>query len=265
MVAETPLLELRNITKTFPGVKALDNVSLAVRTGEVVALIGENGAGKSTLMNIVGGILQPDSGSVMLDGKAANIRNVSDAIDLGIGFIHQELNVLDNLSIAANVFLGREPLCFGPLKIINRRKMHEQTRPHLRRLGLDLPPDTLLSELSIASRQIVEIAKALSLSARLLIMDEPLSALDLQSRMETQQAILSIWRATGVSTLFVSHDIDEAIYLADRVVMLTRRPASVHKVLSVDLPRPRSPHMIEESSFGRLRSSAVAAFREILD
>jgi ribose transport system ATP-binding protein len=219
MVAKTPLLEAQNITKTFPGVKALDKVSLTVQAGEVVALIGENGAGKSTLMNIIGGILQPDSGSVRLDGKVANIRNVSDAIDLGIGFIHQELNVLDNLSIAANVFLGREPLCCGLLKIINRRKIREQTRPHLRRLGLGLPPDTPLGELSIASQQIVEIAKALSLNARLLIMDEPTSSLTLAETKRLFEVIRQL-RDEGVSIIYISHRLAEVKECADRVVVL---------------------------------------------
>jgi ribose transport system ATP-binding protein len=219
MVAKAPLLEAQNITKTFPGVKALDNVSLTVNAGEVVALIGENGAGKSTLMNIIGGIHQPDSGSLKIDGQSVTIRNVSDAIDLGIGFIHQELNVLDNLTIAANVFLGREPLCFGPLKIINRRRLRTQTEPYLKRLGLDTSPDTLLSELPIASQQIVEIAKALSLNARLLIMDEPTSSLTIAETKRLFEVIRQL-RDEGVSIIYISHRLSEVKECADRVVVL---------------------------------------------
>jgi len=219
MVAKAPLLEAQNITKTFPGVKALDNVSLTVSAGEVVALIGENGAGKSTLMNIIGGILQPDSGSLKINGQSVTIRNVSDAINLGIGFIHQELNVLDNLTIAANVFLGREPLCFGPLKIINRRRLRTQTEPYLRRLGLDASPDTILTELPIASQQIVEIAKALSLNARLLIMDEPTSSLTLAETKRLFEVIHQL-RDDGVSIIYISHRLSEVKECADRVVVL---------------------------------------------
>src|SRR5438067_2564034 len=118
----SPLLELRGITKRFPGVLALDNVSFTAGHAEVVALIGENGAGKSTLMKILGGVLQPDAGELLVDGQAVRIHNVTDAMRLGIAFIHQELNVLDNLDIAANVFLGREPR-FSPFQLIDRKKI----------------------------------------------------------------------------------------------------------------------------------------------
>lgn len=219
MVTKAPLLEAHNITKTFPGVRALDNVDLTVNTGEVVALIGENGAGKSTLMNIIGGILQPDSGSLKIDGREVTVRNVSDAINLGIGFIHQELNVLDNLTIAANVFLGREPLCCGPLKIINRRRLRTQTEPYLKRLGLTASPNTLLAELPIASQQIVEIAKALSLNARLLIMDEPTSSLTLAETKRLFNVIRQL-RDEGVSIIYISHRLAEVKECANRVVVL---------------------------------------------
>jgi ribose transport system ATP-binding protein len=219
MTAKTPLLEALNITKTFPGVKALDNVSLTVYPAEVVALVGENGAGKSTLMNIIGGIHQPDSGTIKIDGQTVVIRNVAEAISLGIGFIHQELNVLDNLSIAANVFLGREPLSFGPLKLINRRLLNANTAPHLKRLGLDAPPRTLLSDLSIAWQQIVEIAKALSLNARLLIMDEPTSSLTISETRRLFDVIRQL-RNEGVSIIYISHRLAEVKECADRVVVL---------------------------------------------
>src|SRR6516162_797579 len=130
------LLSLRGIGKRFPGVVALDNVSLQIGPGEVVALCGENGAGKSTLMKILGGVYQPDAGEVHIDGKAIQIQNVNDAMRLGIAFIHQELNVLDNLDVAANVFLGREPV--NALRLIDRRKMHADTEPFLKRLGLQV-------------------------------------------------------------------------------------------------------------------------------
>lgn len=210
---------MQGIDKSFPGVKALDNVSVIASAGEVVALIGENGAGKSTLVNILGGVLQPDAGTIEIDGRGVQIPDVPAAIDLGIGFIHQELNVLDNLSIAANVFLAREPLVFGALKIIYRRKLREMTLPYLRRLGLDLEPDTPLSELSIAQQQMVEIAKALSLSARILIMDEPTSSLTLSEARRLFEVIGQL-RNEGVCIIYISHRLAEVAQCADRVVGL---------------------------------------------
>ena len=130
------LLSLRGIGKRFPGVVALDNVSLDIGKGEVVALCGENGAGKSTLMKIVGGVYQPDDGEIVVDGAAVKINNVTDSMKLGVGFIHQELNVLDNLDVAANVFLGREPK--NALGLIDFKKIHADTEPLLKRLGLEI-------------------------------------------------------------------------------------------------------------------------------
>src|SRR6266705_1254065 len=173
-----PLLQMRGISKRFPGVVALEQVSLEVGRGEVVALCGENGAGKSTLMKILGGVYQPDAGEILVDGQPVKINNVTDAMKLGIAFIHQELNVLDNLDVAANVFLGREPK-IGPFQLINRKKIHADTEPYLKRLGLDVSSRTRLDKLSLAQQQMVEIAKALSLNARIIIMDEPTSSLTL--------------------------------------------------------------------------------------
>lgn len=219
MTIEKPLLQMQGINKSFPGVKALDKVDLTVYPGEVVAMIGENGAGKSTLMNILGGVLQPDSGTIRINGQLVVIRNVSDAINLGIGFIHQELNVLDNLSIAGNIFLGREPTWFGPLKLINRRRMRDETQPFLQQLGLNLPADTILGRMSIAQQQMVEVAKALSLNARLLIMDEPTSSLTLSEAKRLFEVIHQL-RSRGVSIIYISHRLVEVKDCADRVVGL---------------------------------------------
>ncbi len=170
-------LEMRHVSKRFAGVQALNDVSILAFPCEVVSLIGENGAGKSTLMKVLGGVHEPDEGEVLIGGRPAKIGGVSDAIRHGIAFIHQELNVLDNLDVAGNVFLGREPLKSGPMKLIDRAKMRADTQPYLDRLGLAISADTPLSQLSIAQQQMVEIAKALSLNARVLIMDEPTSSL----------------------------------------------------------------------------------------
>src|SRR5215471_2658656 len=174
-----PLLEMKGIGKRFPGVIALENVSLEVRPAEIVALVGENGAGKSTLMKILGGIYQPDTGEIRINGDPVKIHSVNESMRLGIGFIHQELNVLPNLDVAANVFLGREPRFGGFLNLVDRRRIEAETEKLLKRLGVDVSPRAQVGGLSIAHRQMIEIAKALSLDARLLIMDEPTSSLTL--------------------------------------------------------------------------------------
>ena len=153
------LLELVEITKAFPGVVALDRVSLSVGRGEVLGLIGENGAGKSTLMKILGGVTPPTSGVIRIDGRERRALSVADAIEAGIAFVHQELNLFDNLDVAANVFIGREPLYGGPLKLIDRERLHRQVQPLLDRLGVDFKPDTPVALLSLAQRQLLEIAQ----------------------------------------------------------------------------------------------------------
>jgi ribose transport system ATP-binding protein len=178
-----PILQMRGIEKRFGGVHALKGVDFEIAAGECVALAGENGAGKSTLMKILGGVHQPDAGEVRIEGEPAAIRGVSDATRYGVSFIHQELNVLDNLDVAANVFLGREPKKGGFLRLVDSRRMHEEAARYLKRLGMNIPTDTPLWRLSIAQQQMVEIAKALSLDARILIMDEPTSSLTLSKSL----------------------------------------------------------------------------------
>jgi len=214
-----PLLELRGVTKRFPGVLALSEVSLEIYPGEIVALIGENGAGKSTLLKTLGGVHQPDEGAIFIDGKQVTIRSVNDAMAHGIGLIHQELNVLDNVDIAGNIFLGREPVCGGPLRLIDRRKIHADAAKYMKRLGIDVPTDTRVGDLPIAFQQMVEIAKALSMDTRILLMDEPTSSLTL-SETETLLKITQDLRAQGVSIIYISHRLSEVKQIADRVVAL---------------------------------------------
>ncbi len=213
------LLELSGISKQYPGVLALDDVSLTVRRAEVVGLIGENGAGKSTLMKILGGILAPSAGTIRVGGVSHAALTVTEATRAGIAFVHQELNVFDNLDVAANVLIGREPLFGGPLRLIRRRRMHEQVAPLLRRLGADFAPDTPLAALSIAQRQMVEIAKALSVEARIIIMDEPTSSLTL-SETERLLRVIAELQAAGVSVIYISHRLGKVKHCADRVVCL---------------------------------------------
>ena len=214
-----PILEMRKIEKRFAGVHALKGVDFELGAAEVVALLGENGAGKSTLMKVLGGVHQPDSGEVVIDGAPAAMHSVGDATRHRIAFIHQELNVLDNLDVAANVFLGREPTRWGPLRLVDRRRMEEETAKHLSRLGLALAPDTPLSRLSIAQQQMVEIAKALSQDARVLIMDEPTSSLTLTETERLLQVIKDL-RAEGVAVIYISHRLGEVREIADRAVVL---------------------------------------------
>src|SRR5437867_3362326 len=214
-----PVLEMKEISKRFPGVVALNAVELDVHPGEIVALAGENGAGKSTLMKILGGVYQPDSGHLRIDGREAAIRSVSDAIGRGIGFIHQELNVLDNVDVAGNIFLGREPVWGGPLRLIDRPRIHREAKVYLDRLGMNIPTGTLVRELPIAYQQMVEIAKALSLKTRILLMDEPTSSLTL-SETARLLALTKELRASGVSIIYISHRLSEVKEIADRVVAL---------------------------------------------
>ena len=213
------LLEMRGITKRFPGVVALDSVSFSINRGEIVALVGENGAGKSTLMKILGGLYRPDEGSLRIDGRPVSIDSVRDANHLGVAFIHQELNVHDNIDIAGNIFLGREPLRGGPLRLIDKARINRDAGVLMARLGLRMPPTTLLSSLSIGQRQLVEIAKALSTDARILIMDEPTSSLTLPETERLLQVAREL-KQTGVSIIYISHRLGEIKQVSDRVTVL---------------------------------------------
>ena len=211
------ILEMRGISKRFPGVIALDAVDFSIGAGEVVALAGENGAGKSTLMKILGGVYQPDGGEIRIGGAPVAIRGVADATRSGVGFVHQELNVLDNLSVAENVYLGREPRTFGFL--VDRAKLNRDTEIYLKRLGLNFAANTPLIELSIAQQQMVEIAKALSMNARIVIMDEPTSSLTL-TETERLLAVIKDLKNQNVSVIYISHRLGEIKEIADRVVVL---------------------------------------------
>ena len=219
MERSTPILELIGIGKRFPGVVALDDVSLSVDTGEILALIGENGAGKSTLMKILGGAISRDSGTVKIEGRDVEIRSPGEASALGIEFIHQELSVLDNLDVAANIFLHREPTKGSVLRLIDRRRLYNDADALLKKLGLDLKSRTPLSRLSIAQQQLVEIARAISAGARIIIMDEPTSSLSLtESRILLE--IVKDLKAHNVSIIYISHRLHEVEEIADRAVVL---------------------------------------------
>jgi ribose transport system ATP-binding protein len=210
-----PLLEVCDVTKSFPGVLALKGVNLSIGHGEVVALIGENGAGKSTLMKILAGVQEPTTGEVRIDGKAERLENCRKAMSMGVVLIHQELNLADNLSLGANIFLGREPRKFG---MIDKKTIFKESERVLGMIGLKLSPDTIVGELTIGQQQMVEIAKALSINARVLIMDEPTSSLS-QTETEYLFKVVKQLRESGVSVVYISHRLGEVIELADRCVV----------------------------------------------
>lgn len=218
MTAPSPVLQARRITKNFPGVRALHEVDLRLYGGEVLAVVGENGAGKSTLMKILAGVLPPDSGQLWLDGQEVRLHSVADAQQRGIVLIHQELNLAENLDVAANVFLGREPTWGGPLRLLDRR-LYEAAGQIIRRLGLTCSPRTRVADLPVGQQQLVEIARALSLQSRILIMDEPTSSLTQRETERLFQVIRDLQR-DGISIVYISHRLKEVEEIADRVTVL---------------------------------------------
>jgi ribose transport system ATP-binding protein len=212
------VLEAVAISKKFPGVQALANVSLSVAPGETVAVVGENGAGKSTLMKILAGVQDPDEGTLRLDGKPVRFAGVRDAERAGIAIIHQELNLAESLDIAANIFLGREPRIGGPLGWISG-KIYTDAAEVMRRVGLDDSPRTTVGRLSIGRRQLVEIARALSLKSRYVIFDEPTSSLT-EREAELLFEVIGRLKADGVGILYISHRLKEIERLSDRAVVL---------------------------------------------
>jgi ribose transport system ATP-binding protein len=215
-----PRLAVHSIRKQFPGVLALDNVSLTLEPGEVLALVGENGAGKSTLMKIVAGVYQADAGEIQLDGQTVKLSSPAAAMAAGVSLIHQELNLAENLSVVDNLFLGREITSGGGLRVLDTRAMRERAAELLSRVGL---PETRMATrvemLAPGEKQLVEIARALGLNVRLLIMDEPTSSLT-QRETERLYDVIAGLKADGVSVLYISHRLAEVKRCADRVVVL---------------------------------------------
>ncbi|MCH9022092.1 MAG: ATP-binding cassette domain-containing protein, partial [Planctomycetes bacterium] len=214
-----PLLEVQEVSKHFPGVLALDSVRMKLYGGQILAVIGENGAGKSTLMKILAGVLQPDGGQIILDGQEAVIDSVSTAMKLGITLIHQELNLSENLDVASNVFLGREPVRYGFFKLIDKSRTVEETNEILQQLGAGFSARAIVKTLAIGQRQLVEIARALSVNARILILDEPTSSLSEREKNRLFEVLLDLKRQ-GVCIVYISHRLSEVKQIADRVMVL---------------------------------------------
>jgi inositol transport system ATP-binding protein len=211
-----PLLQMTNVVKQFPGVKAVDNVNFTVMPGEVHGLLGENGAGKSTLLKILSGAHQPDAGTIVLNGETIQLANPHQAQGQGIVTIYQEFNLVPQLTIAENVFIGREPRA-GML--LNWGEMARQTRTWTDKLGIPLDPMTQVRDLSVAEQQMVEIARALSMQSKLIIMDEPTSALS-ETEVKLLFNIIRELKKQGLSIIFVTHRLEEVMEICDRITVL---------------------------------------------
>jgi len=217
-VPASALIEVRNLSKAFPGVKALDNVRFDLWPGEVHALMGENGAGKSTLMKILAGVYRTDGGEVLMDGATVKIQSPAHAQRLAIGIIHQELHLMPHLTAAQNIFLGREPRKAGGW-LLDEARLNDDARALFNRLNLHMEPTTRISDLTVAKQQMVEISKALSFRSRVLIMDEPTAALNNAEIHELFRIIRQL-KSDGVGIVYISHKMDEIQRIADRITVL---------------------------------------------
>jgi methyl-galactoside transport system ATP-binding protein len=214
------LLEMRGINKAFPGVKALDDVTLLVRPGTVHALMGENGAGKSTLMKILFGLYTPDSGEILLNGQPVRFDTPRQALDAGISMIHQELHPIPHRSVMENMWLGRYPQRkIGPLRFVDHRKMFDDTKRLMDQLQMDIQPETRVGDLSVSHIQSMEVAKAVSYNAKIIIMDEPTSSLT-ESEVAHLFRIINTLRQQGVAIIYISHKMEEILKIADEVSIM---------------------------------------------
>lgn len=210
------IVEVSGVSKGFPGVLALDNVNFNLKAGEVLALLGENGAGKSTLMKILSGIYEKDSGTIKIFGEEVHDMSPKKAQELGVAIIHQELNMCSHLTVAENIFLGREKIKSG---ILSDKEMEKQAKSILDKLNMDITPDTIVGDLAVSKQQMVEIAKALSTNAKILIMDEPTSALT-SKEIDDLFRIIRQLKAEGCAIVYISHRLEELQHIVDRVTIL---------------------------------------------
>jgi len=212
------LLTMEGINKSFSGVKVLEDVRLSLRQGEVHALMGENGAGKSTLMKILSGIYSKDAGTIQINGIESTASSPKTAQALGVAIIHQELNMIPDLSVLENMFLGRE-FKWGRTGFINWSRMRSEAKNYLQQLGMDLNPDSLVGELSVGQQQMVEIAKALSMQAKILVLDEPTAALT-KREIEKLFQLIATLKTQGVGMIYISHRMEEIFHISDRITVL---------------------------------------------
>jgi simple sugar transport system ATP-binding protein len=247
-VSAAPALELRHVTKRFPGTLANDAIDLDLRHGEIHALLGENGAGKTTLMNIVYGLISPDAGEILIDGEPVIIRDPADAIARGIGMVHQHFMLVPVLTVAENIILGQE-LVVGP--IINERLAQSRVRELAKQLGFDIRPDARVDTLTVGQQQRVEIAKAIYRHARILVLDEPTAVLTPQETDEVFGVLRGLARQ-GVSIIFISHKLDEVMAIADRITVIRRG-----RVVGTRLPSDTNEAELAAMMVGRAVSLRV--------
>lgn len=219
MNTTTPALEMRGISKSFSGNTVLTEVNISAQPGEVLALLGENGAGKSTLMKILAGVHQPDSGEILIDGQTVKFHRPADALAAGIAMIYQELSLAPHLTVAENIFLGREPLKAAPIGFINSRELNERAKSLLDEYGFKLNPKARLGGLSAADRQLVEITRAIVEAKRVIVMDEPTSSLTDHEVKELFRLIRDL-KKRGLAVIYISHRLEELDEIADRVTIL---------------------------------------------
>lgn len=212
------LVDMRGIDKSFPGVRALRQARLDLRSGEVHALMGENGAGKSTLMRILTGVMTPDAGEIYLDGQKVSVNSPRAAQELGISIIHQELNLMNHLTVAQNIFIGREPRKFFGM-FVDEAKLNADAEALFRHMGVNIDPTAEVGTFSVARQQLVEIAKAISFRSRVLIMDEPTSALN-DAEVEHLFKVIAELKAQGVGIVYITHKMDEVERIADRITVM---------------------------------------------
>ncbi|MBQ8210716.1 MAG: ATP-binding cassette domain-containing protein [Clostridia bacterium] len=215
----TPLLYMENISKSFPGVKALDNVSLTVRAGTVHALMGENGAGKSTLMKCLFGVYGKDSGRIFLNGEEVSFKNSAEALENGVAMVHQELNQALKLNVMDNMWLGRFPMVNKYLPFTSEKKMYERTKQIFEDLGISVNPKTIMNDMSVSQRQMVEIAKAVSYGSKIIVFDEPTSSLN-NREAEHLFRIIDMLRERGCGIIYISHKMEEILRISDEVTVM---------------------------------------------
>ncbi|HVO02733.1 MAG TPA: sugar ABC transporter ATP-binding protein [Candidatus Cybelea sp.] len=254
--ATNPRIELLGVSKTFPGVRALEKVDLRLRAGEVHALLGENGAGKSTLIKIMTGALRADEGEIRLDGRPVEIRTTGDAQALGISTVYQEVNLVPTMSVTKNLTLGRQPLRFG---LISWRSASALARQRLRRLNLDIDVERQLGSYSVAIQQLVAIARALEDDTRVLVLDEPTASLDANETNLLFQIVRDL-KSHGIAIVFITHFIDQVYEISDRISVL-RNGRLVGEALTAELPRLQLISMMLGRALGHVEEQAKAKAR----
>ena len=242
--AAHPRIEMRGITKRYPGVLANDHIDLDVRPGEIHALLGENGAGKSTLMNILYGLADPDEGEILMDGQPVTIKSPSDAIDRGISMVHQHFMLVPVLTVAENILLGDEPMA-NPI-FLDRRDANDRIRKLGDQFGFEVDPDAKVGSLSVGWQQRVEILKALYRSATILVLDEPTAVLTPQETREIFAVLRQLTADLGTSIIFISHKLYEVLEIADRITVIRRG-----KVVGQRSPRETNEEELAELMVGR--------------